>query len=111
MQNADTPSEVTPAQNQVVAQLSGSFVADPTDAAIRYDALSGDYNDLPTYPTRPSYKEFHSKLSRSTQCVWFEGAPKDPHKPSSVPIYQTAVSTHDRWPMKRNTCLPGRPPT
>ncbi len=58
---------------------------------LRYDALSADYNNLPTYPTRPSYKEFHSKLKPSTQCVVFEGAPRDPHKPSSVPIYQTAT--------------------
>ena len=59
---------------------------------IRYDALASDYNDLPTYPVRPSYKEFHSRLTLQTQCVVFDGSPKDPHKPSSVPIYQTAVS-------------------
>jgi cystathionine beta-lyase len=47
--------------------------------------------DLPTYPSRPSYKEFHSQLSPDTLCVVFEGAPHDPHKPASVPIYQTAT--------------------
>jgi cystathionine beta-lyase len=61
---------------------------------LRYDATGTDgrtYDDLPTYPTRPSYKEFHSQLHIETQCVVFEGAPGDPHKPASVPIYQTAT--------------------
>ena len=59
--------------------------------SVRFSAVATDYNDLPTFPSRPSYKEFHSSLDLSTQCVVFEGAPQDPHKPSSVPIYQTAT--------------------
>ena len=57
---------------------------------LRYDA-TGSTDDLPTYPVRPSYREFHSQLHIDTQCVVFEGAPGDPHKPASVPIYQTAT--------------------
>lgn len=59
--------------------------------SVRYDATVEGYNELPTYPVRPSYKEFHSQLKIQTQCVVFEGAPRDPHKPSSVPIYATAT--------------------
>lgn len=64
--------------------------------SMRYDATTATYGDLPTYPTRPSYREFNSALHISTQCVCYEGAPHDPHKPSSVPIYQTAVSRSAR---------------
>jgi cystathionine beta-lyase len=58
--------------------------------SVRFDATSNN-PDLPTYPVRPSYREFHSQLHIDTQCVVFEGAPGDPHKPASVPIYQTAT--------------------
>lgn len=45
---------------------------------VRYDATGAtDYNELPTYPVRPSYKEFHSQLKIQTQCVVFEGAPRE----------------------------------
>ena len=60
-------------------------------ARIRYDAQAADYDSLPTYPTRPSYRQLHSSLRSSTRCVLFDGAPKDPHKPSSTPIYMTAT--------------------
>ena len=63
-----------------------------TSPSVRYDATGvTDRDELPTYPSRPSYKEFHSALSQDTMCVVFEGAPHDPHKPASVPIYQTAT--------------------
>jgi cystathionine beta-lyase len=58
--------------------------------SVRYDA-TGMTDDLPTYPSRPSYKEFHSALCVDTMCVVFEGASSDPYKPASVPIYQTAT--------------------
>jgi cystathionine beta-lyase len=68
------------------------------DSKHRYESMrfavaadADSYNDLPTYPVRPSYKEFHSQLKIQTQCVVFEGAPRDPHKPSAVPIYATAT--------------------
>jgi cystathionine beta-lyase/cystathionine gamma-synthase len=32
-----------------------------------------------------------SSLDMESQCVVFEGCPNDPHRPSSVPIYQTAT--------------------
>jgi hypothetical protein len=54
--------------------------------------VTSHYDQLPTYPLRPSYREWRSKLSPSSLCVVFDGCPKDPHKPSSTPIYQTAVS-------------------
>ncbi len=40
---------------------------------------------------RPSYREFTSSLRVATQCVVFDGALKDPHRPASTPIYQTAT--------------------
>ena len=64
---------------------------EPDPRNLRYDATTPLYGDLPTFPTRPSYREHNSSLQLSTQCVVFEGAPDDPHKPSSVPIYQTAT--------------------
>ena len=73
---------VTPSQ-----RASGAL---PALESLRFDATANDA-DLPTYPTRPSYREFHSQLHIETQCVVFEGAPGDPHKPASVPIYQTAT--------------------
>ena len=54
----------------------------------RYSALSSDYNALPTYPSRPSYREFTSALSLRTQCVMTDGVAGDRFAPSSVPIYQ-----------------------
>jgi cystathionine beta-lyase len=73
----------------VTPSNSGGARSTPLES-LRYDATSNDA-DLPTYPTRPSYREFHSQLHIETQCVVFEGAPGDPHKPASVPIYQTAT--------------------
>ena len=57
----------------------------------RYSALAADYNALPTYPSRPSYREFTSALSLRTQCVLSDGAKGDRFAPASVPIYQTAT--------------------
>ena len=65
-------------------------VTGETSPNVRYAVGPGD--DLPTYPSRPSFREFHSALSRDTMCVVFDGSPHDPYKPASVPIYQTAVS-------------------
>lgn len=58
---------------------------------VRFDAAVMRADELPTFPMRPSYREFHSALRRSTQCVVFDGCPRDPHKPASTPIYQTAT--------------------
>jgi cystathionine beta-lyase len=50
-----------------------------------------DYNELPTYPLRPSYKDFHALLRPCSRPVVFDGCPEDPYRPASVPIYQTAT--------------------
>lgn len=58
----------------------------------RFPALSGEaYNDLPTYPLRPSYRDYHFSLRPLSRPVVFDGCPDNPHKPTSVPIYQTAT--------------------
>ena len=49
------------------------------------------YNDLPTYPVRPSFKDFQNSLRPSSQTVVFDGCPNDPYHPSSTPIYQTST--------------------
>jgi len=45
----------------------------------------------PTFPVRPSYEEFQSKLHPASQVVVFKGAPHDPYGPSSTPLYQTST--------------------
>lgn len=58
----------------------------------RFPALSGEaYNSLPTYPLRPSYREYHFSLRPLSRPVVFDGCPDNPHRPASVPIYQTAT--------------------
>jgi len=57
----------------------------------RFPAVTADYNELPTFPPRPSYKEFHAQLRPSTRPVVFDGSPNDQYMPASVPIYQTAT--------------------
>merc|ERR1719253_407425 len=49
------------------------------------------YNELPTYPWRPSFKDFQNELHPASQAVVFDGCPDDPYKPSSTPIYQTST--------------------
>nr|AGT02725.1 cystathionine beta-lyase [Strigomonas galati] len=48
-----------------------------------------DYNELPTYPSRPHFNK--ASEHPSTQVVIFDGCPTDPYHPSSTPIYQTAT--------------------
>ena len=79
------PSDVTPAGPKNLTHSSGDLDKQ------RYDALSSNYDSLPTFPVRPSYKTYHSNLTLPTQCVVFDGCPQDPHKPASTPIYQTAT--------------------
>mmetsp|Transcript_22010 Transcript_22010/g.35399 ORF Transcript_22010/g.35399 Transcript_22010/m.35399 type:complete len:572 (+) Transcript_22010:248-1963(+) len=58
----------------------------------RFSAVpDDDYNQLPTYPLRPSYKEYHAQLRPASRPVVFDGCPDNPYKPASVPIYQTAT--------------------
>lgn len=83
------PSSLTPALDTGIGMGATSL------ETVTYDAVTGDYNSLPTYPVRPSYRAWQSKLRLPTQCVVFDGCPQDPHKPSSTPIYQTAVSDTD----------------
>eukprot|EP00924_Labyrinthula_sp_SR-Ha-C_P001540 maker-scaffold_18-snap-gene-1.0-mRNA-1 protein AED:0.00 eAED:0.00 QI:134/1/1/1/1/1/3/184/601 len=79
-------------------QLSGvtndshieALLLDPSSQ--RFQTVAGDeYNSLPTYPLRPSYKEYHFSLRPDSRVVVFDGCPDNPHKPASTPIYQTAT--------------------
>jgi len=63
----------------------------PDPKSQRFSALEPDYNTVPTYPLRQSYKDFHSQLRTASRVVVFDGAPDDPYRPASVPIYQTAT--------------------
>eukprot|EP00928_Gymnodinium_smaydae_P023508 TRINITY_DN19373_c0_g3_i1.p1 TRINITY_DN19373_c0_g3~~TRINITY_DN19373_c0_g3_i1.p1 ORF type:complete len:519 (+),score=63.24 TRINITY_DN19373_c0_g3_i1:24-1559(+) len=67
-------------------EISVSFPVDHSDPH-----HTGSDEQRPTYPVRPSYKEFHSQLRPASQVVVFDGAPDDPHAPSSTPIYQTST--------------------
>eukprot|EP00929_Paragymnodinium_shiwhaense_P067248 TRINITY_DN33866_c0_g1_i1.p1 TRINITY_DN33866_c0_g1~~TRINITY_DN33866_c0_g1_i1.p1 ORF type:complete len:484 (+),score=90.34 TRINITY_DN33866_c0_g1_i1:115-1566(+) len=49
------------------------------------------YDEVPTFPLRPSFKNFVNVLQPSTQTVVFDGCPEDPYRPSSMPIYQTST--------------------
>jgi len=58
----------------------------------RFSAVPAeDYNQLPTYPLRPSYREYHARLRPCSRPVVFDGCPDNPYRPASVPIYQTAT--------------------
>ena len=50
-----------------------------------------NYNEVPTYPLRPSFKDFTNALRPASQVVVFDGCPDDPYHPSSMPIYQTST--------------------
>jgi cystathionine beta-lyase len=50
-----------------------------------------DYDKIPTYPPRPSFKEFENALRINSQVVVFDGCPNDPYRPSSTPLYQTST--------------------
>jgi len=50
-----------------------------------------DTEKAPTFPIRPSFQDFQSQLRPASQVVVFDGAPDDPHRPSSTPIYQTST--------------------
>ena len=94
MESPNPSAAASPAASSAAAPAAAAAALDPASALRRFSALppaEGGYNALPTYPVRPSYAEFHSSLRLSTQCVAYDGAPRDPHKPSSVPIYQTAT--------------------
>lgn len=67
-------------------EISVSFpVAPDVEKDVSADAVP------PTFPLRPSYHEFQSQLRTASQVVVFDGAPDDPHGPSSPPIYQTST--------------------
>lgn len=72
---------------------NSSFHSEPEmpDAKSQRFPVGGDYNTVPTYPLRPSYKDFHSQLRSASRVVVFDGSPDDPYRPTSVPIYQTAT--------------------
>jgi cystathionine beta-lyase len=54
-------------------------------------AAENEYNDIPTYPVRPSFRDFQNQLRPDSQTVVFDGCPDDPYHPSSMPIYQTST--------------------
>lgn len=49
------------------------------------------YEALPTYPPRPSFKEFENVLRPNSQVVVFNGSPDDPYRASCTPLYQTST--------------------
>jgi len=49
------------------------------------------YDDLPTFPMRPNFRDFKNTLRPASECVVFDGCPEDPYHPSNTPIYQTAT--------------------
>ena len=55
------------------------------------DAVPVEYDELPTFPERPSFEHFHNELRLNSQTVVFDGCPDDPHRPSSTPLYQTST--------------------
>eukprot|EP00051_Salpingoeca_urceolata_P035620 m.30655 g.30655 ORF g.30655 m.30655 type:complete len:468 (-) comp9504_c0_seq1:25-1428(-) len=67
--------------------------ADPRDIKFPHSLKERGqaYNELPTYPVRPSYTEFELPLHLASQMVAFDGCPHDPHHPANMPIYQTAT--------------------
>jgi len=64
----------------------------PSDKIIfKREESANDYNLIPTYPPRPSFESFSNPLHPLSQTVVFDGAPDDPYKPSSTPLYQTST--------------------
>mmetsp|Transcript_43273 Transcript_43273/g.122591 ORF Transcript_43273/g.122591 Transcript_43273/m.122591 type:complete len:551 (-) Transcript_43273:111-1763(-) len=53
--------------------------------------LGFDYNQLPTYPVRPSFKDKPEEANMDTHIVAFDPCKLDPYHPTSMPIYQTAT--------------------
>jgi cystathionine beta-lyase len=64
---------------------------DHTKQEERFPTVVPDYNNLPTYPPRPDFAKFENSLRPASQMIVFDGAPNDPNKPSSTPIYQTST--------------------
>eukprot|EP00002_Diphylleia_rotans_P032647 TRINITY_DN6870_c0_g1_i1.p1 TRINITY_DN6870_c0_g1~~TRINITY_DN6870_c0_g1_i1.p1 ORF type:complete len:489 (-),score=101.71 TRINITY_DN6870_c0_g1_i1:258-1724(-) len=56
-----------------------------------FNALTDDYNELPTAPVRPHFHEHLLKMKPATQLICFDGCPTDPYHPATMPIYQTAT--------------------
>ncbi|KAF4677386.1 hypothetical protein FOL47_001972 [Perkinsus chesapeaki] len=76
-----------------MADVDGGGLAegDDDDAEERGLASSIDYNQVPTYPERPTFESKPLPLRYETQCVAFDPCKSDPNHPSSMPIYQTAT--------------------
>ena len=88
--NGNSPELQAQHPNKVVFhEQEEATLPDPKDQ--RFDATNEDYNAVPTYPLRQSYKDFHSQLRAASRVVVFDGSPDDPYRPASVPIYQTAT--------------------
>jgi len=49
------------------------------------------YDDLPTFPMRPNFRDFKNTLGPASECIVFDGCPEDPYHPSNTPIYQTST--------------------
>ena len=49
------------------------------------------YNSIPTHPPRPDFTAYENPLHQLSQTVVYDGAPDDPYKPSSTPLYQTST--------------------
>ena len=73
------------------ALCTGSHPTSGEPARFPHGSDETKYNELPTYPWRPSFKDFQNELHPASQAVVFDGCPDDPYKPSSTPIYQTST--------------------
>jgi hypothetical protein len=78
-----SPTRSPAGPTTVLGGTSADSGAEQRGGEIRFDAIVSDYNALPTFPVRPSYKEFHSSLSLSTCCVVYDGCQYDSHKPGA----------------------------
>eukprot|EP01066_Platyproteum_vivax_P011286 Platyproteum_vivax@DN5123_c0_g1_i1.p1 len=102
MSAKDTKSEVQPGgqRNQSRQASATQCVADdryvtfPTMADVtdeEENLLNIVYDDLPTFPVRPSYRDNPAEGNLDTFVVNFDPCTKDPYHPTSMPIYQTAT--------------------
>eukprot|EP00747_Dinoflagellata_sp_TGD_P158148 gnl/TRDRNA2_/TRDRNA2_177792_c1_seq3.p1 gnl/TRDRNA2_/TRDRNA2_177792_c1~~gnl/TRDRNA2_/TRDRNA2_177792_c1_seq3.p1 ORF type:complete len:653 (-),score=101.96 gnl/TRDRNA2_/TRDRNA2_177792_c1_seq3:78-2036(-) len=92
LQGSPCDASYLTAESGFLKKVQGA-IGERTDfATIRFPRSSDqEYDDLPTFPIRPSFAHFQNDLRPASQCVVFDGCPEDPYHPSTTPIYQTAT--------------------
>ena len=89
-----TPAASASASSSDASSEPGSHQPESAAASFSTGAAfdeDEDYDDLPTFPQRPSFENFTNSLRPASRTVVFDGSPDDPYKPSSMPIYQTST--------------------